>query len=75
MRKNIVDVVMKKKFNTNKHSKVFYRVGLGYSGLAEFIIVDQYVGFPGEGYGFSFTDVEFHTVTNAPTLYGVNVRL
>jgi hypothetical protein len=30
--------------------------------------------FPGEGYN-SFTDVEFHTVSNASTLHRDNVRL
>jgi hypothetical protein len=29
----------------------------------------------GEGCNFSFTDVEFHTVSTTLTLYGVNVRL
>jgi hypothetical protein len=41
--------------------------------MAKFIIVDQYVGFSGEGYNFSFTDVEFHAVSNAQTLYRVYV--
>jgi hypothetical protein len=44
-------------------------------GLAKFAIMDQYVGFPGEGYNFSFTDVEFHTVSSSLDLYRVNVRL
>jgi hypothetical protein len=39
--------------------------------LTRFRIVDQYFGFPGEGYNFSFSDIEFHTVSNAPTLYRV----
>jgi hypothetical protein len=43
--------------------------------LATFITIDQYVGFPEEGYNFNFTDVEFHTVSSAPNLYRVNVRL
>jgi hypothetical protein len=43
--------------------------------LTKFIIVDQYVGFTGEGYNISFTDVEFHTVSSATTLYRVNARL
>jgi hypothetical protein len=37
--------------------------------MAKFIVVEQYVGIPGEGYNFSFIDVEFHAVSNAPTLY------
>jgi hypothetical protein len=66
---------MKMKFVINKYSEVLYRVGLVYRRLAKSVIVDQYVGFPDEGYNFSFSDVEFHTVSNAPTLYTVNVRL
>jgi hypothetical protein len=75
MRENIFDVVMEMEFNVNKYSQIFYRVGQGYRGLAKFIIVDQYVGFPAEGYKCSFNDVEFHTVSNAPTLCRVIVRL
>jgi hypothetical protein len=71
----MIGVVMKMKFSVNKYSQVFYRVGPDYRGLAKFIVVDQYVGFPGEGYNFSFTDVEFRSVSNAPNLYRVNVRL
>jgi hypothetical protein len=48
------------------------------------MIIDQCVGFPAEGYSniqnsvvfdgnpepdFSFTDVEFHRVSSAPSLY------
>jgi hypothetical protein len=69
------DVVMEMKHGINKYSEVFYRVCPGYGGLSKFIIIEQYVGFPGEGHNFSFTDVEFHTVSSAPTLYRVNVRL
>jgi hypothetical protein len=65
MREKIVDMVME----INKYSEVSYRVSLVYRGLAKFIIVDQYVGFPREGYNFSFTVLEFHTVSDAPTLY------
>jgi hypothetical protein len=68
-------MVMEMKFCIKKYSQVFYRVGPGYSVLTKFIIVDQYVGFPGEGYNFSFTAAEFHTVSNAPTLNRVNVKL
>jgi hypothetical protein len=75
MRETIIDVVMEMEFNVNKYSQVFYSVGPGYRGLTKFIVVDQYVGFPGEGYNFSFTDVECHRVSSAPTLYRVNVRL
>jgi hypothetical protein len=62
---------MKMKFSINNNSKLFNRVGPGYRVLRKYTIIDQYVGFPGEGYNFSFTD-EFHTVSNAPTLYRVN---
>jgi hypothetical protein len=53
MRENIIDVVMEMEFNVNKYSQVFYRVGPGFRGLSKFRVVDQYVGFPGEGYNFS----------------------
>jgi hypothetical protein len=66
-------MVMEMKFSINKYSQVFCKAGLGYRGLAKFIIIDKYVGFPGEEYNFSFTDAEFHTVSSAPTLYRVNV--
>jgi hypothetical protein len=76
MRENIFDILMEMKFSINKYSKVFYRVGPGYRGLAKFIIkISTLVGFPGERYNFSFTDVEFHAVISAPTLYRINVRL
>jgi hypothetical protein len=65
----MVNVVVKIKFSISIHSHVFYR------GLAKFIIIDQYVGFPAEGHNFSFTDVKFHAVSGAPILYRVNVRL
>jgi hypothetical protein len=55
----------------------FNRVGPGYRGSAKLVIIDQYVGIPGEEYtrNYVFTDVEFYTVSNAPTLYRINVRL
>jgi hypothetical protein len=62
------------KFIINIYSQVF-RVGSELYRIEKFIIIGQCVGFPGGGYSFSFTDVEFHTVSNAPTLYRVNVRL
>jgi hypothetical protein len=68
-------MVIKMKFSINKYSQIFNTVGPGYEGLAKSMNVDQYVSFPGEGYNFSFTDVEFHTITSALTLYRVNVRL
>jgi hypothetical protein len=48
----MVDMVTKMKFRISKYSQVFNRVGLGYGGLAKFIIVYQYIGFPAEGYNF-----------------------
>jgi hypothetical protein len=75
MRKNVVDVVMKMKFIVVKYFQVFNRVGPGYCELVKFTIIDQHVGFPGEEYNFSFTDAEFHTISSAPTVYRVNVRL
>jgi hypothetical protein len=75
MREKILDIVMEMMFDINKYSEVYYKESPVYRGLAKSVIVDQYVGFPREGYNFSFTDVESHTVSNAPTLYRVNVRL
>jgi hypothetical protein len=49
MRKNMVDVIMKLKFRIKKYSQVFNRIGPGYGGLTKFVIIDQYVGVPGEG--------------------------
>jgi hypothetical protein len=75
MRKEIVYIIMEMKFHINKYSEVFYRVGPDYRGLAKIVIVNEHVGFPREGYYLHFTGVEFHTVSNAPTLYRVDVRL
>jgi hypothetical protein len=72
MRNNMVDMIMKMKFRIKKYSQVFNRVGPGYRGLTKFIIIDQYVDFPG-GLNFSFADVEFHIVSSAPNLYRVHV--
>jgi hypothetical protein len=44
----MVDVVMKVKFSI-KYTQDFNRVGPDYGGLAKFMIIDQYFGFPGEG--------------------------
>jgi hypothetical protein len=62
----MVDVVMRMKFRIKKYSQVFN------GGLTKFIIIDHYVGFLEEGHNFSFTDVEYHVVSSAPTLYRVN---
>jgi hypothetical protein len=48
---------------------------MGYGGLTKFIIIDDYVGFPEKEYNITITDVVFHTVSSAPTLYKVNIRL
>jgi hypothetical protein len=68
-------MVIEIQFGINKYSEVFYIVGPVHRRLAKTVIIEQYVGFPREGYKFSFTGVEFHTVSNTPTLYRVNVRL
>jgi hypothetical protein len=57
MRKGMVGVVMELKFRIKEYSWVLNRVGTGKRGLTKFIIIDQYVGFPGKGYNFSFTDI------------------
>jgi hypothetical protein len=51
----MVDMITKMKFIISKYSQIFKGVGPGYGELAKFIIIDQYAGFPGEGYKFSFT--------------------
>jgi hypothetical protein len=43
--------------------------------MTKFIILGQWIGFPGGGYNFSFTDIEFDTFSNAVTLYRINVKL
>jgi hypothetical protein len=45
------------KFIINKYYQIFKRVGPGYGELAKIKIIDQYAGFPGEGYKFGFTGV------------------
>jgi hypothetical protein len=69
MWKNMDGVVMKLKFSVTKYSQVLKRVRPDYGGFVEFIIIDQYVGFPGEGHNFSFIDVEFYIVRSAPILF------
>jgi hypothetical protein len=71
----LVDVVVKMKFSINKYSHVFNRAGPGYGGMSKFINIDQYIAFPRQGYNFNFADAEFHTVSIAPTLHRVYVRL
>jgi hypothetical protein len=71
----MLQVVLKMRSPISKYSPVFNRVGPGYGGFEKFVIVDQYVGFPGERYNFSFTDVEFCilAVSTTQTLYIINV--
>jgi hypothetical protein len=68
---------MKIKFSINKYSPVLNTVGPSYAALAKFIIIHQYVCFPGEGYTskFSFTNAEFSAVSSAPYLCRANVRV
>jgi hypothetical protein len=73
--KFMVDVVIKMKISINKYSQVFNRVVSGYGEMTKFIIIDQRGSSPREGYNFSFSDAEFHTVSNASTLCRVNVGL
>jgi hypothetical protein len=60
---------MKMKFRIKKYFLVFNGVCPGSGRWTEFIIVDQYVSFLGEGYNVSFTDVGYHRVGSAPSLY------
>jgi hypothetical protein len=39
------------------------------------MFIDQYVGFPWEGYNIGFISDEFHIVRSAPNFYGIYVRL
>jgi hypothetical protein len=55
----MIDVVMEMKFSISKYSQVFYRLGSEYGGLTKYIILDQYVGFPGEEYNFSLLMLNF----------------
>jgi hypothetical protein len=71
----MMEVVMTMEFIINKYSQVSNRAGLGYGGLAKFIIMDRYNGFSWEGHNFSFTDDQFHVDSSAPTFCTVTVRL
>jgi hypothetical protein len=63
------------KFSIRNYSQIFYGIGLEYRGLADLIIKGHYISVPGEGYNTSFTDVEFRTLSSAPTMYRLDVRL
>jgi hypothetical protein len=66
---------MKLQLGVDKYSKVFYTVGPGYRRLAKLIIIKKYVSFPGKRYDLSFADVEFHTISNASTLYIMKITV
>jgi hypothetical protein len=66
---------MKMKFKIKAYSQVFNRVCTGYSGLKNFLIVDQNVCFPREGYNLNFIDILFHIVHSTPTSYEIYIRL
>jgi hypothetical protein len=68
-------VVINVKFSVSKYTQILVESVRVYGGLAKFIIIDQYVSFPEEGYNSTFAGVEFHIVSSAPTLYRVKVRL
>jgi hypothetical protein len=68
-------MVMEMKFIINKYSQVFYRVSPAYGRLANFIIVDWYVGFPEEGYNSSFADsVVVKALCYKPKGHGFDTR-
>jgi hypothetical protein len=50
----MVDMIMEMKFRTKNYSQAINRVSLGCRGLTKFIIIDQYVGSPGDGHNFKF---------------------
>jgi hypothetical protein len=64
--------IMEIKFRMREYSQVFNRVDTGWRIDR---VVDQCVSFSWEGYNFSFTDIEFHIVSNAPASYRINIRL
>jgi hypothetical protein len=63
------------KFSINNYSQIFYRIGQEHRGMAELVIKEHYICFAGEEYNSSLTDAEFHTISSAPTLYKLDVRL
>jgi hypothetical protein len=63
----MVDVVKKINFGTNTYAQVCNRVDPDYRGYTEFIIIDQCVCFPREGYDFRFTE-EFQLVACRPVV-------
>jgi hypothetical protein len=67
--------VIKIKFNINKYSYIFNSVLPGYRVLTYFIIMNQYLNFPGERYNYSFTDIEFYIINSSPNVYRITARL
>jgi hypothetical protein len=45
LKKYVVNMIVKSKFGISKYSQVFNGVGTSYSGLTEFIIIDQCISF------------------------------
>jgi hypothetical protein len=43
--------------------------------IPKIIFQKKRVHFPGEGNGSSFTNIEIHEVSSAPTLYRINIEL
>jgi hypothetical protein len=68
-------MIMEVQFRIDKHTQVFNTVGIGYGGMTKFIVEDQCNSLPRERNNSGFTDVQFHKVSSAPTLYGIDVRL
>jgi hypothetical protein len=46
----MINVIMGVKFCITICSQIFYRIGLEYRGLAEVVIGEHYMSFPGEEY-------------------------
>jgi hypothetical protein len=59
----------------NKYIRIFNITDPLNGRFTKFIIIDQYVGFSGEGRKFGFIDSDMHTDNTEPTLYRVNVSL
>jgi hypothetical protein len=71
----IVIVIMEIMFIIQKDSQVFNAAGTDYRGLTKFLFVDQHFRFSTVGCNLSCATVEFHIVSSAPILYGINVKL
>lgn len=51
------------------------RAGTVYRGLTKLNLVGKYVSLPCEGRNFSFTNIEYHIISSAPTSYRIDIRL